>query len=59
VELTVNGVQAPVLYAGGYPGAVNAYQVNFTIPSEITRGQASLQLKVAWIPSPEVVIPIR
>jgi hypothetical protein len=59
VEITINGLQAPVLYAGGYPGAVNGYQVNFAVPPEIVRGQASVQLKVAWISSPQVTIPIR
>ena len=29
VEVAINGVAAEVLYAGGYPGSVDRYQVNF------------------------------
>jgi uncharacterized protein (TIGR03437 family) len=59
VEVLVDGAPAAVLYAGGYPGAVDAYQVNFTMPPDHKRGTASLQLKVAWIAGPEVTIPVR
>lgn len=59
VQVTVNGSQATVLYAGGYPGAVNGYQVNFTMPPEIRPGNASLQLMVSWIAGAEVTIAIR
>lgn len=31
VEVTVNGNLAEVLYAGGYPGAVERYRVNFKV----------------------------
>ena len=59
VEVTVNGGPAAVLYTGGYPGTVNTYQVNFTVPPDIERGPASVQLKAAWIAGPEVAISIR
>jgi hypothetical protein len=59
VDLTVNGAPTAVLYAGGYPGATNAYQVNFRLPPDIRPGPASVQLKVAWIPSPETTISVR
>ncbi len=58
VEVIVNGAPAEVLYAGGYPGAVDGYQVNFRLPSGITPGQASLQISVAWITGSEVKIAI-
>ena len=32
VQVLVNGNSADVLYAGGYPGAVDGYQVNFRMP---------------------------
>jgi uncharacterized protein (TIGR03437 family) len=59
VEVMVNGQSAEVSYAGGYPGAVDAYQVNFRVPSGITSGTAALYLTSAWIPGSEVRIAIR
>jgi uncharacterized protein (TIGR03437 family) len=59
VEATVNGVPAQVLYAGGYPGTTDAYQVNVQLPSGISPGMASLQLSSAWIPGVPVSIPIQ
>ena len=59
VEVLVNGKPAEVLYAGGYPGAVDRYQVNFRVPDGITAGMASVQLSSAWITGPEVKIPIQ
>jgi uncharacterized protein (TIGR03437 family) len=59
VDVTVNGISAFVLYAGGYPGAVDGYQVNFTLPSGVAPGMASLQLAAAWIPGAEVKLPIQ
>jgi len=59
VDVTVNGSSAFVFYAGGYPGAVDGYTVNFTLPSSVVSGMASLQLAAAWIPGTEVKLPIR
>jgi hypothetical protein len=59
VEVTLNGVPAEVLYAGGYPGAVDGYQVNFRLPSGITPGTARLQVSAAWIAGPEVLILVQ
>ena len=59
VEVLANGTTVAVLYAGGYPGTPNSYQVNFTLPADIAPGMASIQLRVAWIAGPEVTIPIR
>lgn len=58
VEVTVNGAPVEVLYAAGYPGAVDGYQVNFRLPSGITPGLASLQVSVAWMAGSEVKIAI-
>src|SRR5581483_11403672 len=49
VSVTVNGNAAGVFYAGGYPAAVDEYQVNFTLPSGLVAGTAILQLSTAWI----------
>lgn len=59
IEISVNGTAADVSYAGGYPGAVNGYQVNFTLPSNIGSGMVSLQLSAAWIPGSPVLLPIQ
>jgi hypothetical protein len=45
----VNRVSAEVLGAVGLPGAVDGYQVNFRLPSEIPKGLASIQVIAAWI----------
>ena len=59
IQVFVNGNPADVLYAGGYPGAVDGYQVNFRVPDGATPGQASLRLASAWITGPSVSIPVR
>jgi uncharacterized protein (TIGR03437 family) len=59
VQVFVNGIPADVLYAGGYPGAVDGYQVNFRVPDGATAGQGSLQLTSAWIGGPSVSIAVR
>jgi len=59
VEVRVNGTAAAVSYAGGYPGAVDGYQVNFTLPSGIASGIVNLQLSAAWIPGSAVALPLQ
>jgi uncharacterized protein (TIGR03437 family) len=58
IEVLVNGKSGEVLYAGGYPGAVDRYQVNFRVPDGIASGLASVQLTSAWIQGPEVQLPV-
>jgi hypothetical protein len=59
VQVTVNGESAPVLAAVGYPGTLGGYQVNFQLPSGVTKGTAALQLGVAWITGTPVSIAIQ
>jgi len=59
VTITANGVAGSVLYAGGYPDAVDGYQVNFTLPSSLAAGNATLQLSAAWIPGGAVQLPVQ
>lgn len=59
VEVTLNSTAADVLYAGGYPGAVDRYQVNFRVPDGAAPGLAAVQLTVAWIAGSEVKIAIQ
>jgi hypothetical protein len=59
IEVLVNGKSGDVLYAGGYPGAVDNYQINFRVPDGIAPGPASLQLVSAWIAGSEVRVAIQ
>lgn len=59
VQVLVNGKTSDVLYAGGYPGAVNSYQVNFRLPASLAPGNASLRLTTAWIPGQEITIAVK
>ena len=55
----VNGTGVPASRAGGYPSAVNTYQVNFRLPDDTTSGLASLSLNVAWIAGSEAKITVK
>jgi uncharacterized protein (TIGR03437 family) len=59
VEVAINGVAAEVLYAGGYPGSVDRYQVNFKVPDGIAPGAATIRLSSGFIPGADVTIPIQ
>jgi uncharacterized protein (TIGR03437 family) len=59
VQIVVNGIANEVLYAGGYPGAVDGYQVNFRLPDGVASGQTTLQLASAWVAGPTVQIPVQ
>lgn len=59
VGVTVNGKAAEVIYAGGYPGAIDRYQVNFRVPDDMAPGVATLRLTSGFIPGSDVTIPIR
>jgi hypothetical protein len=59
VEVTVNGKAAEVLGAVGYPGAVDAYQVNFRVPPDTAKGPATVQVTAAWISGAPVSIPVQ
>jgi uncharacterized protein (TIGR03437 family) len=59
VEVIVNGKAAEVLGAVGYPGAVDAYQVNFRVPADTAKGAASIHVTAAWISGAPVSIPVQ
>jgi uncharacterized protein (TIGR03437 family) len=59
VEVTVGGMAASANYASGYPGAIDVYQVNFTLPAATTPGRAPLHISQAWIGGPDVMIDVR
>jgi uncharacterized protein (TIGR03437 family) len=55
----VNGKDAEVLGAVGYPGVVNGYQVNFRMPSDAAKGMATIQVSAAWIAGAPVNIAVQ
>jgi hypothetical protein len=59
VEVMVNGRAAEVISAVGYPGAVDAYQVNFRLPPDTARGPASLRVISAWVSGAPVTIAVQ
>jgi len=59
VEVTVNGKEAEVINKVGWPGTYDLYRVDFRVPSGLPPGTATLQLTAAWIPGPEVKIPVQ
>ncbi len=59
VEVTINGKATEVLSAAGYPGAVDGYQVNFRVPADTAKGDASVQISAAWISGAPVSIAVQ
>jgi hypothetical protein len=59
IEVAVGGQVAEVLYAGGFPGTTDGFQVNFRVPSGVAPGMASLHITAAWVAGPDVKIPIQ
>jgi uncharacterized protein (TIGR03437 family) len=59
VEVKVNGNSAEVLGAVGYPGSADIYQVNFRVPSNTTKGPATIQVSAAWIGGSAVRIAVQ
>jgi uncharacterized protein (TIGR03437 family) len=59
IEVTVSGKEAEVINKIGWPGTYDLYRVDFRVPSGHPPGQAVLQLTAAWIPGPEVKIPVQ
>ena len=59
VEVTVNGRDAEVLGAVGFPGAVDGYQVNFRVPPDTAKGSAAIQVSAAWIAGAPVSILVQ
>ena len=59
VSVMVNGEPAEVLASVGYPGAVDAYQVNFRVPPGTAKGTAAVQVTAAWVPGSSVNIIVQ
>jgi uncharacterized protein (TIGR03437 family) len=60
VSVTIEGIQAQVLFAGLAPGFAGLYQVNVVVPSGVTTSSAApLIITVAGQSSPATPIPIQ
>ncbi|MFN0170025.1 MAG: hypothetical protein ACKV22_26675, partial [Bryobacteraceae bacterium] len=59
VAVTVNGQDAEVVNATGWPGQVDAYRVDFRMPDGLAAGTAALQLSAAWITGAAVRIAVQ
>ncbi len=59
VGVGINGIAADVLYAGGYPGSIDGYQVNFRMPTGITPGTATLRISAGFINGSTVTIAVQ
>jgi uncharacterized protein (TIGR03437 family) len=59
IEVAVNGVDAPVINAVGWPGSKELYRVDFRVPTGVQPGVATLRLTAAWIPADEVQFRIQ
>ena len=57
--MTVNGKEAEVLSAVGYPGTVDGYEVNFRLPPDTVKGTATVQVSAAWIAGAAVSILVQ
>jgi uncharacterized protein (TIGR03437 family) len=58
IDVLVNGSPADVLYAGGYPGSTDGYQINVRLPAGLAPGTAELKIRSAWIDGSSFLIPI-
>jgi uncharacterized protein (TIGR03437 family) len=59
VVVNVNGNSVQALYAGGYPGAIDGYQVNFQVPAGTAAGAATLSLVCGYIGGGQVTIQVQ
>ena len=57
VTVTVNGVTAPVSFAGLAPGFVGLYQVNAQVP-QVAAGAAQVILTINGVASPPVTMAV-
>jgi uncharacterized protein (TIGR03437 family) len=49
IEALVNGAAATVIFAGGEPGRVDLFDVEFRIPTNARSGLATVQLLAGFI----------
>jgi uncharacterized protein (TIGR03437 family) len=56
--ITVGGKPAAVRFAGLAPGAIGSYQVNFTLPADLTPGLYPVVITQGTVPSSSVMIQV-
>lgn len=59
LSVKLNGQDAEVVSAVGWPGLVDTYRVDVRVPSGMVAGTASVQLTAAWIAGTAVQIPVQ
>jgi len=59
VEVIAGGRAVNAVNAIGWPGQVNTYRVDFTVPSGTSSGPTVVQLRAAGIAGPPVSIPVQ
>ena len=57
IKAVIDGVEAPVLFAGLAPGFVGVYQLNIQVP-QLTPGVHGLRIVLAGTSSNEVSLPV-
>jgi hypothetical protein len=58
VEVTVNGEPAVVINKVGFPGSTDVYRVDLQLPQGTTAGMVRLRIAAAWVPSPDITLPV-
>jgi uncharacterized protein (TIGR03437 family) len=56
LAVSVNGKQADVINAIGWPNLVDTYRVDFRVPDGTAAGNMPIQVSAAWITGPSVTI---
>ena len=59
VEVLVNGKEAQVLVAVGWPGYSDRYRVDFKMPDGVAPGTATVQIQAAFLNGGTARIPVR
>src|SRR5690242_14641997 len=57
-QLTIGSKLAIIRFSGLAPGEVGSYQVNFTVPGDLTPGIYAVTLTVNGVPSSSVSLPV-
>jgi uncharacterized protein (TIGR03437 family) len=58
LDVTVAGKVSLLSNQIGWPGQVDIYRIDFSVPDSVPSGQAVVRLTSAWVPAAEVQIPI-
>ncbi len=58
VEILVNGTPAQLIFAGGEPGTVDLYDVEFRVPPTTASGTALIEMRVGFVEGLSFELPI-